>query len=604
MINVTHCFDNISIKKEVIEPSFILTNRDGNYLYLGNKTKSRYQGFFIFDDFDMFRIIESINLDDSEIKQINNFFYYIERVRTDCKEIFLMPYSLNSLIYQLDKNKEIELFLDIKEAYDNREWGRNYEITKEGKNIIIKFSKNTDKKEDKTHGILEYSMYLVIRSENTGFKRSEQWVNHDYSIDKERNPEQGLRYVFSAIRLSGKNFVLSASRNKRKAIEECNYVFDNIENIKEKEKRIFYSKLDNIGILKDNELRISYLSALNSLNNLTINNNNYGILAGLPWFFQFWSRDAAISSKGVSLNVELTKKILFSILDTLNDKGRVQNIYKGKMSGYSNAADAAGWTFFRLFELYNNKDLNSSEIEYVKKNLLKSLKSSEEYITSDRFIRNDSLETWMDTLYKNDTRSGVRIEIQSLLLRMYNFAYLLTSNQLFKDREEALKKKVKQKFWKNNLLADGLDDFTIRPNIFLAAYIYPELLSKKEWSLCFENSFPSIWLEWGGLSTIDKSHPLFQLYHTGEDNRSYHRGDSWFWINNLSALVLYNLDKRKFSHYITKIIDASKNEILWSGAIGHHAEISSASRLESRGCLMQAWSSALYIELINKVYNL
>ena len=61
-------------------------------------------------------------------------------------------------------------------------------------------------------------------------------------------------------------------------------------------------------------------------------------------------------------------------------------------------------------------------------------------------------------------------------------------------------------------------------------------------------------------------------------------------------------EKRKYDFYIDKIIDASSEEILFKGFIGHHAELSSAKELRSEGCLCQTWSSAMFIELINEVY--
>ena len=101
-----------------------------------------------------------------------------------------------------------------------------------------------------------------------------------------------------------------------------------------------------------------------------------------------------------------------------------------------------------------------------------------------------------------------------------------------------MKKLVRDDFWNGEILADRLDDFTKRPNIYIAAYIYPELLTRDEWTTCFKNITPSLWLSWGGLSTIDKKHPLYTKTHTGEITQSYHRGDSWFWINNLAVLVM------------------------------------------------------------------
>jgi len=183
---------------------------------------------------------------------------------------------------------------------------------------------------------------------------------------------------------------------------------------------------------------------------------------------------------------------------------------------------------------------------------------------------------------------------------MLKFAYQLTKQKKYKDLEEDTRKLVKEKFWNGKWLADGLNDYTIRPNVFIAAYIYPELLTKKEWKTCFKNILPKLWLKWGGLASLQKDHPLFQEHHTGEIPQSYHRGDSWYWINNLSALVLRRVDRKEFSKYIQKITEASTNEILIKGTIGHHAEVSSAGAAESQGCTAQAWSNAMFIELVEE----
>ena len=177
----------------------------------------------------------------------------------------------------------------------------------------------------------------------------------------------------------------------------------------------------------------------------------------------------------------------------------------------------------------------------------------------------------------------------------------LTKQKIFRHLEEKLKTSIKEKLWNKEFLYDGLNDKTIRPNAFIAYYIYPNLLARKEWIKCFDAILNALWLGWGGVSTIDKKNHLFHKEHTGEDSKSYHNGDSWFWLNNLTALVLYKLDKNRFEKYVNKIIRASTDEILWKGAISHHSELSSAISLRSQGCLMQAWSSAMYIEAINKI---
>jgi len=64
---------------------------------------------------------------------------------------------------------------------------------------------------------------------------------------------------------------------------------------------------------------------------------------------------------------------------------------------------------------------------------------------------------------------------------------------------------------------------------------------------------------------------------------------------------LHRINREKYRDKIEAIIRASTDEILWSGAIGHHAELSSAEAMRSEGCLAQAWSAASYIELMHEI---
>ena len=184
---------------------------------------------------------------------------------------------------------------------------------------------------------------------------------------------------------------------------------------------------------------------------------------------------------------------------------------------------------------------------------------------------------------------------------MYKFLFELTKDKKYKELEVWLREEVRKKFWNGKFLVDKADESVIRPNLFIAAYVYPELLSKSEWVKCFNTVLPKLFVEWGGLTTLDKKSKEFVSNHTGENPKSYHNGDSWFWINNLAAIVLSRIDKKKYGKYIKKILNASVKEILYSGISGCGAELSSASCLSSEGCLNQAWSSAMLIELIEEL---
>ena len=257
-----------------------------------------------------------------------------------------------------------------------------------------------------------------------------------------------------------------------------------------------------------------------------------------------------------------------------------------------------GWLFLRAHQLYDSGAFSKAEIKEIIDSLKESLQKQQENYGKEGLIFSGRNETWMDTSHDDGGREGFPIEIQALTLASYNFLWLLTGDRKVKSIESSMAKKVRKQFYNNKYLADLARDYTIRPNVFIAAYAYPQLLSKKEWETCFEHILPSLWLTWGGLASIDKNHSLFQKDYTGENNQSYHRGDSWFWINNLAAVVMSRLDRKKYSSYVSKIKDASVNDLLYKGAAGGCSEVSSASQQRAEGCLNQAWSCATLIELL------
>jgi glycogen debranching enzyme len=209
-------------------------------------------------------------------------------------------------------------------------------------------------------------------------------------------------------------------------------------------------------------------------------------------------------------------------------------------------------------------------------------------------------------------RAGARIEIQALHLAIYSLGEDLTSmlekeNADFTLLKERIKEKTKHLFFTDGILCDGFEngnlDKTIRPNVFLAYYAYPNLFSKDEWKKIFNKTIEACWLDWGGFSTIDKSNYMFRNEHTGFNNESYHRGDSWFFINNIAATCMLHLDKHYFFDYIKTIRRASVTEMIHRGFLGQCAEVSSAKELCSRGALAQAWSAGTLIELLSEYHK-
>jgi len=311
---------------------------------------------------------------------------------------------------------------------------------------------------------------------------------------------------------------------------------------------------------------------------------------------------------------DLAKEIIFRQLNKITDDGRIPSRYP---TTRLESADGVGWVLKRMTDLLEElvaagklNDYISREEIFVMKNKVETIIFSLlSYHTKDKLAINGPLETWMDTAAGDDVRDGARIEIQALRLSMYKLMKVLckaNNDELGLKKadslEEELKDEVKKNFLKNGMLLDGIGDDTIRPNVFLACYIYPELLTTREWQKVFTAILPNLWNEWGGLASIDKNHSLYHGRYTGQTNESYHRGDSWYFVNCIAAICMQRMGKVKFKKEINTILDATTREILFSGIVGGCAEVSSSTMQESRGCLQQAWSNALYMELIHELF--
>jgi glycogen debranching enzyme len=538
-------------QKEVDSVGFLLSNNLGDYLWMNESVISRYEGWFCRVNEKMLRVIETIEVEGGgKVLEIQNFFNHIERKRENVDEIFYLSQDGHNFTYELNERKSINIFFDFRESYSSSHT-KEYRFKKENDFLIIEFNPH---------------FYLVVKSEEGS--NVKEIVNRNYAYDEKRNSFPYNRDVYKGISLTGKKFIFAVGESKKEAINEL-------------------KKITLKNVLKE-ESSIDFLCGKNALSNLLITKEK-GIYAGLPWFFHFWQRDEAICLKSIiDINPELGKEIFFKLL---------KNGLKRGPGGVKNI-DSVGWTIKRLDDIL--PFLNETEKEKTKREIKRILEEILWSFTENNLFVSKAHETWMDSL----ERDGARIELQAMKINMYKAlgSLVVKEKEFYKKMENEMKSEVKKIFFDGKNLYDGYYpkskklDKVIRPNIFIAAYIYPELLSKKEWITCIDNALEKLWLDWGGVSTLDKENENFSEYYTGENSKSYHQGDSWFYLNNLIAVILYRLDSKKYNSYIKKIIEASKEELLYRGVVGCHGEVSSAKELRSEGCVNQAWSSAMYLE--------
>ena len=450
-----------------------------------------------------------------------------------------------------------------------------------------KFNRNLEVSQDKTGTLLRYTdtetirpVYLHIRS-RAKLILSGTWQASSYPRDTARNsaPDQLFTYLLGEIETESLAFgygstaaealttSLAASRQVPVAPPEGPV----------------YGHQTLV-----NQVACARISVQQSLRWLQ---TPQGQWAGLPWFHQIWSRDELIAGLG------LTRDLQHQLLDQYLG----QALLEGELATYVDSgtycADGVGWLCL-LASQYAQPDFPIG----LEKRLIRFLRRARTGLLASRtiatgLIRSGNNATWMDTI----GRDGVRLEIQCMYGKLLELLFELTGETNFEQERLALLASIRQQFLVSGQLLDGIGDATIRPNIFLAYLLQPELLSARLWQSCFDSALRALWLPWGGLASLDGSDPRFQEYSTGENNRSYHNGDSWFFINNLAAIALYRLDAKRYGNKINQILEASTAEILWHNFLGMPGEISSAAELQSWGCGLQAFSGGTYLWLLREV---
>ncbi len=607
MTQIVHEFD--SEKTEAHgkdDPRFLLTNKNGSYLCVPSGNTSRYDGYFWHDGTRMLRIIDEIKtLQAPEPKSIINRFSEVERTYSQFSEKYFVPANTSGFHYQLSQRHSMVFDFDIRESYDVRVWGRNFEVKEQDGAILVAYTKTKDAREDGTSKGDEYTLYTAIKTDGE-LEKIGQWVQKTYETDFARHSEPHQRHVYRAFDIKGTRAAVGVGWSAQSAIDTANEIFQNYQNLLA--KQITNDRLMLGWHLDDPNIGMAYRCAIHSLNSLCVER---GVFAGLPWFFQIWGRDQSISLKALILQkrYSFAKKIILDSIQHKDTTGRISNIITGTPSTLG-SADATGWLIIRISDFFSSIENDGQLKLYLSKqdvnDIVTKIEAVIDELTRTRakegLVSNGALETWMDTKYDNDTRSGERIEIQALQIAAYSTLYKLTNKKFYSALAESCAKQVRKKFWNGSYLTDGVGDETIRPNVFIAYYCAPQILTPEEWKQCFDHAVSALWNQWGGLSTIDKKNPLYTEVSTGQDVKSYHRGDSWFWLNNLSALCMHRLDKLRYKLEIEKILRASTQEILYHGCIGHHSEISSSRELHAEGCFSQAWSAALYIELVDELF--
>ena len=556
---------------------FLLPGKEA-FFSLGGVTK--YNGLLHLQQDRLVRSIENIFLQ-GELSTVRTAPGAVERRYTSgAMELFRMRGPC--LQYEVtDYQGEVFLDLDMRRLDDSDTRGRVYDVRIENGAVSITYTKYTDD----SCAAKEYSLTLTVAGAvPASFRRIGEWQERRYAYDARRG-DSAVAWVYraGAFKTDGVltlTFILDGSQSKGGEVE-----------------------------IPPGPLPAAV--ALASLDGLVTTEGF--IMAGLPWFCQPWSRDELVSLGAFirARRYSFAKATILRYAALLEKKATLDAYYP---SGGLTAADARGWLALRTHQLLSTLEEQRLLGDYFSKRELELLRDRivgamhKQGLCESGLCLNGPCETWMDTNWGGDTREGARLEIQALRATGFRLChYLFRKTHLLsswkcREQYEAFLRTFHDAFFVDGRLCDGVKDGardeTQRPNVFLAYYLAPELLLPAEWKSAFDSALSRLWLPWGGLATIDMESPLFAPRYTGMDNRSYHRGDSWYWLNAVAAMAMKRLDAVKYGAYIDKIRAACVNDMLFQGVVGHCSELSSAAEQEWGGCFSQAWSAAMLYELL------
>jgi glycogen debranching enzyme len=331
-----------------------------------------------------------------------------------------------------------------------------------------------------------------------------------------------------------------------------------------------------------------------ALQNLHVRSGYY---AGFPWFHQHWSRDELITGLGLPLPEQLT--LITRYLGTSTDLGELPTF----VGSGTYCADGVGWLALLVREvgLNNLPEQTRSELTTFLQGAVSGLNQSRK--TPTGLIWSGHNTTWMDTI----GRVGCQIEIQAMYgLCLQLLAELTGNTQLEADRQshlDTIRHTLFQDYLRDGLREDLSLSDELRPNIFLAYLIQPDLLSAEQWDATFKVVLDACWTKWGGVTSLSWKNPLFQAQSTGENNLSYHQGDSWFHVNCLTAIALHRHNHEAYTNVISQLRSSACSELLWQHYLGAPGEIASAESGASWGCGIQGFAGGPLVKLLTEVKN-
>jgi hypothetical protein len=238
------------------------------------------------------------------------------------------------------------------------------------------------------------------------------------------------------------------------------------------------------------------------------------------------------------------------------------------------------WAIINTIDDYNDKD---------KVLLEKYFTECEEYfdckVNAEGLLPTDASDNWL----KSADRTGILIENQAYHAKVLDVLSLITEDDMYDFKKRRLMRAARDRL-DGAYVLDREDSMDIRPNNFIAAFFAPEIFMAKDWGKTFDASLKNteLWLSWGGLTTLGQSDKNFSPERDGE---------SWFFVNNMVAIVLCRLDSVKYAEKIKTILRVSTENALWQEHTGRPCEVvfTADRQIKARGLYSLSLATFIYL---------
>ncbi len=321
-------------------------------------------------------------------------------------------------------------------------------------------------------------------------------------------------------------------------------------------------KLEKIDQRLEKKFSRTFNSSIESMTNLAYSKESTGIIAGHPWFQNYWARDSFWTALGLidAGYFELAE----DVLETFAENDLAGKVKTDGSAEHVKRADTEPLFIIASDKLQRHYRL-SKKLEQAQEKAINQLELEE------NIVKHQKDGTWMDTLER-----GPAVDIQSL--------WLEAAKIMDDERIEKLEKGLKE-FQDGETLKDELGDGADAVNTVIP------LMFKQVGTDTAESQLQKI----NGEFSSRYGARTRSATDLGYDSEGYHTGSCWGLTTCWAAMA--NLSYGNHSHGISFL--EKLEQFLDKDQPGALPEVVNAETGELLGCSEQAWSAGLFVHTVD-----